>query len=413
MVIAEHPTSTPTTAPLQAADELSPCEFQNIRRQLILDCCKWDPQVGDTATISPFPLFLSQTHWRQLSHLSTLLAAELMSAEHELLNRPDLHRLLGLPRGIRSLLRRAQKIGTTPTLARVLRFDFHWTTNGWQISEVNSDVPGGFTEASELPALLANHYPTAYPAENPGSAWATALAASVPPDQTIALLAAAGFMEDQQVIAYLAQLLNRLGLSSHRASPENLYWQDGRAYLNSQQDQKPLGAIVRFVQAEWLSARRSSPLFVGGQTPVGNPGIAMLTESKRFSLTWNHLSTKLPTWRQLLPTTVDPRDANWRHDDTWLVKSAFCNTGDTVAIRPLLTDRQWRATIRAVRRSPGAWIAQKRFETLPLETPAGPVYPCVGVYTVNGRPAGIYGRYSRSPLIDYAAVDVAILINDA
>jgi glutathionylspermidine synthase len=378
----------------------------------MLDSCKWDPQVGDVATISPFPLLVRGDHWRHLSHLATRLAAELMSAEQELLCRPDLHRRLGLPRRIRSVLRHAQKIRATPTLARVLRFDFHWTAEGWRISEVNSDVPGGFSEASELPALMAKYYPGTRPAGNPGATWAGAIAASVPPRQTIALLAAPGFIEDQQVIAYLGQLLNQLGCSSRPSSPENLYWQHGIAYLRSESERNPLGAIVRFVQAEWLRGRSSSSLFVRGQTPVGNPGIAVLTESKRFPLTWDQLSTPLPTWRQLLPTTVDPRDANWREDESWLVKSALCNTGDTVAFRSLLIDHQWRSVKRAVSLSPGSWIAQKRFATCPIQTPVGSIYPCIGVYTVNGHPAGTYGRFSRSPLIDYTAVDIAILIAD-
>ena len=73
-----------------------------------------------------------------------------------------------------------------------------------------------------------------------------------------------------------------------------------------------------------------------------NPGIAVLTESKRFPLVWDQLSTALPTWRRLLPTTVDPRDADWLRNDSWLVKSALCNTGDTVVIRSLLSNDQWR-----------------------------------------------------------------------
>ena len=71
--------------------------------------------------------------------------------------------------------------------ARVLRFDFHWTCDGWRISEVNSDVPGGFSEASELPALMAVYNTRTQPAGNPGAAWADAIAASVPTGHPVAL----------------------------------------------------------------------------------------------------------------------------------------------------------------------------------------------------------------------------------
>jgi glutathionylspermidine synthase len=398
------------TKPLRAGDELPEDLFQGVRQRLVLDAFKWDPQVGDVSTISRFPLLLSQTQWGQLSHLATLLAAELIAAERELLGRPDLHNRLGLPRGIRSVLRQAGKVGATRSAARVLRFDFHWTNDGWRISEVNSDVPGGFSEASELPALMAMYNPRSQLAGNPGAAWADAIAASVPAGHPVALVVAAGILEDQQVIAYLAHLLGQRGIKSHWATPGDLRWKLGGAYLQSRLSLGPIGAIVRFFQAEWLNARSCAPLFVGGQTPVCNPGIAVLTESKRFPLVWDQLSGALPTWRRLLPTTADPRDADWLRDDSWLVKSALCNTGDTVVIRSLLKNDQWRSATRAVQRHPETWVAQRRFEACPIQSPVGPVYPCIGVYTVNGCPKGIYGRFSYTPVIDFAAVDVAILI---
>lgn len=412
MAIADQPTSMADTKPLRVGDELPEDLFHDVRRRLVLDGYKWDPQVGDVSTISRFPLLLSRTHWGELTHLASLLAAELITAEQELLGRPDLHDRLGLPRGIRSVLRQARKAGATPSAARVLRFDFHWTLDGWRISEVNSDVPGGFSEASELPALMARYNPGTQLAGNPGAAWADAIAESVPTGQPVALLVAAGFMEDQQVIAYLAQLLGQRGIRSHWATPDDLRWKLGHAYSRSRLSLGPIGAIIRFFQAEWLDARSCAPLFVGGRTPVCNPGMAVLTESKRFPLVWDQLSTALPTWRRLLPTTADPRETDWLRNDSWLVKSALCNTGDSVVIRSLLSDDQWRSETRAVRRDPAKWVAQRRFIACPIQTPTGPIYPCIGVYTVNGCPKGIYGRVSHTPVIDFAAVDVAILIAD-
>ena len=293
------------TKPLRVGDELPEDLFQVVRRRLVLDAFKWDPQVGDVSTISRFPLLLGKTHWGRLSHFATLLAAELIAAERELLGRPDLHNRLGLPRGIRSVLRQARKVGATHSTARVLRFDFHWTRDGWLISEVNSDVPGGFSEASELPALMATYNPRTQLAGNPGAAWADAIAASVPTGHPVALVAAAGFLEDQQVVAYLAHLLGRRGITSHWATPGDLRWKLGHAYLQSRLS---LGPIARSCASSRPNGLMSlcAPLFVGGQTPVCNPGIAVLTESKRFPLVWDQLSTALPTWRRLLPTTADP-----------------------------------------------------------------------------------------------------------
>jgi hypothetical protein len=331
-----------------------------------------------------------------------------MAAERELLNRPDLHTRLGLPRGLRKVLRRAGEKGATPCAARVLRFDFHWTDSGWKISEVNSDVPGGFAEASELPVLMSEHFPGTRPAGHPGLAWANAIAASRANACPVTLLSAVGYMEDRQVLAYLGQLLRRLGVASIWAEPKQLVWLNGIAHLDNQ----PLASIVRFYQAEWINAMKMSEFFVGGKTPVCNPGTAALSESKRFPLVWDELDSALSTWRLLLPETRDPRIAPWQKDESWLVKSAMCNTGDTVAIRSLMNNKDWNRVRRAIWFQPGNWIAQRRFVALPLPSPVGPIYPCIGVYTINSQVAGVYSRYSSKPLIDFSAVDVAVLIEE-
>jgi hypothetical protein len=38
-------------------------------------------------------------------------------------------------------------------------------------------------------------------------------------------------------------------------------------------------------------------------------------------------------------------------------------------------------------------------------------YPCIGVYTVDGRAAGIYGRVASQPLINDTAKDIAVLVD--
>jgi glutathionylspermidine synthase len=400
---------------IRTGRELNAADAASIRRRMVLDGFKWDPQVGDTNTIAPFPIILRAACWRELASLAEKLASELSAAEAALFERPDLHGQLGLPWRFRQLLRRADRASLTPSAARALRFDFHLTDDGWRISEVNSDVPGGFTEASNLPALMMPHYPGTRTAGHPADVWADALCETAA-GAHIGLLAATGFMEDQQIMAYLASLLGRRGFIAHFIGPRDIVWRDGLAYTRSCAESKPLSAIVRFFQAEWLASSRRKcgwpMLFVGGRTPVTNPATAALVESKRFPLIWDKLGVALPTWRSLLPETRAPRDAPWQTDDGWLVKSALCNTGDTVSIRELLTPRQWHRVCRDVRWRPGHWLAQRRFSPMPLDSPAGKIYPCFGVYTINGRASGIYGRFSLKPLIDFAATDVAVLIEE-
>jgi hypothetical protein len=95
-----------------------------------------------------------------------------------------------------------------------------------------------------------------------------------------------------------------------------------------------------------------------------------------------------------------------------LLKTAFCNTGDTVSLRELMRPGEWLRTRLAARLSPGNWVAQRRFESVPVPTPVGPRHLCVGVYTVNGRTSGAYTRCSKKPVIDFAAADVALLLQD-
>ena len=407
--------------PIRAGEPVPPDRFGDIRTPLLLRHCKWDPQVEDVSTVAPFPILMPRSAWAELCRDAETLTQELLEAERELLDQPDLHHPLSVPRVMRRALRAARETGAPPVAVRVMRFDFHWTDRGWRISEVNSDVPGGFCEASELPRLLAPQVPGAEPAGDPGAAWADALAGRIRADgggDAVALLAAAGFMEDQQVVGYMGRLLAERGITPCLADPAQLRWVDGRAFVNDAR----VSAVVRFYQAEWLAGlpRRHRdcwlPLAAGGRTPVTNPLASALTESKRLPLVLDRLATRLPTWGRLLPETRDPRDADWQRDDGWLLKTAFCNTGDTVSAASLIPAKQWRRTRWHARLFPSQWIAQRRFNTLPIETPsddaAVPMYPCIGVYTIDGRACGAYARLSHRPIVDYRAVDAALLLTD-
>lgn len=389
-----------TTMPCRALDPLDAATFDRIRREMVLSHCKWDSQVGDVSTLARFPLAISRSTWRQLADWAESLAAEAAAAEVELIGRSDLHRTLGLPRSIRQLLKRGDCL--TPGIARVIRFDFHPTLDGWRISEANSDVPGGFTEASSFTRLMAEHYPRARPSGDPTASWARAMFAGVGSGSRVGLLVAPGYVEDQQVVQHLAQVLRERGIATEVCGPN-----DSLAQFD---------AIVRFYQGEWLARlpRRCNwePFFVGGCVPVCNPGTALLIESKRFPLTWDALRTRLPTWRRLLPETRDPRTVNWASDPAWLLKAAFCNNGDEVAIRDALPSAQWRKAARSARWNPSGWIAQRRFRPMPIDTPLGPMHPCLGVYVIDGKAAGIYGRIIFGAVIDYEAIDVAVLVEE-
>jgi glutathionylspermidine synthase len=401
------------TPPWLAVEPLAAPDLARLRRRAIFDCCKWDPQVEDVATVAGVPLVLRRETWVELAGLAEALAQETLAAEAELLARPDLHRRLALPRAVRAALARARREGMTPGVARLIRFDFHHTPDGWRISEANTDVPGGLNEASGFPALLAPHYPGATPVGDPAAAYVAALLAAAPAGAVIALVHATAYSDDRQVMSYLADRLAAAGARPELASPDHLRWSGGRARLETAWSRDPVDLIVRFFPAEWLPnlprAADWPRYFAGATTPMSNPAAALLTQSKRLPLVWDDLATPLPTWRAVLPETRDPRAAPWRREDGWVLKPALGRVGEDVAISGVASPKDWRRVSRAARWYPGHWIAQRRFEATRFQVNGTALYPCVGVYTVDRRAVGAYGRLASRPLIDWRAQDAAIL----
>lgn len=395
-----------------AVDELT---FAHIRERLSLDFFKWDCQVGDTSTLFRQPLLISGKTWFELKQMAEDLAAELMQAERELIERPDLRVRLGLPRQLRSLFEDAHRYGLPPAVVRTLRFDFHYSTEGWRISEVNSDVPGGYAEASCFTQLMADCLVYGRPAGNPANDWTDAMLQLVGDRGHVALLSAPGYLEDQQVTAFLASQLQKYGVETFLLHhPAQLKWKSGHASVISGGALVGIDVVIRFYQAEWLAKlpRRCGWewFFAKARTPISNPGIAILTESKRFPLVWDAMSTKMTKWRGLLPECRDPVDDRWRREDGWIIKMDFSNTGDEVHIRELMDRRSWEAVCRTVKKNPDHWIAQKRFEPQSIASDLGAIYPCIGIYTIDGRAAGVYARVATSKVIDYQAMDAALLI---
>ena len=403
---------------MECSHEIDGRTFDRIRTRLALDHAKWDLRIGDAETLARFAVILPAPVWRQLARSAECLAAEALEAEQELLLDPRSADRLGLPRPIAALFREAAagRREPTPALARVVRFDFHPTPRGWTISEANADVPGGYAESSEFPRLLAEHIPGTVPAGHPGDELTKAILGPIGETARVALVSAPGYLEDLQVAAYLAGRLRRLGADAVLAQPDQIRWERGRARAVADWCEGPVDAVLRFYQGEWVARRPRrdgwGAYFVGGRTPTCNPGSALLVESKRFALTWPTLGAPMSTWRSLLPESVDPRTILGRERDGWVLKEAFCNTGESVAWHGACHGARWQSALWGARLRPSRWVAQRRFEALALETPLGPMYPCLGVFTVNGRASGIYGRLARRPPVDYRATDVAVLIRE-
>ena len=398
-------------APWQVVAPLGEEEYRRIRRRAIFDCFKWDPQVEDTATLAPFPLVLRGEAWRELATFAAALARETLAAEAELLERPELHAALALPRRVRAALR--QLIPPTTGVARLIRFDFHYTTDGWRISEANTDVPGGLNEASGFAALMAEAYPAVDSVGDVGLEYVRALLRASP-NGYVALVHATAYTDDHQVMAYVARHIQALGGRAALVSPAQVRWANGRAYVLGERSKEPASILARFFPGEWLEDLPRvctwERWFRGGVTPTSNPATALLTQSKRLPLVWDRLRTPMRTWRALLPETHDPREVPWRKNDEWVLKPALGRVGDGIGIRGVTPPKEWRLAARGARWHPRWWIAQRRFEAVSFPDDGEPTYPCIGVYTIDGRAVGAYGRIASRPLVDWRARDIAVLV---
>jgi glutathionylspermidine synthase len=408
------PRTAEIAAPWREVPGLSPATATELRRRAVFECCKWDPQVGDVSVLAAFPLVLGRAEWTEVAHLAEGLAAEAMAAERELIGRTELHADLGLTRPMRRALAAAGRQGATAGAARFMRFDFHWTAEGWCLSEVNSDVPGGFNEASGFTKLVAACYPGYEATGDPTDALAAAIADAAGPGAAVGMIHATAYSDDRQVIEFLSRRLAARGLRPVELAPDHLQWDGGCAGTDLPWHRGELGLIFRFFPAEWLPElpRRCGwqCFYAGGRTPVANPGSAVLTQSKRFPLVWDRLQTELPLWRRLLPETVDPRRAPAGAGEGWVLKPAFGRVGESIGMAGVTAPGELALIARTARRQPSEWAAQRRFEIVPVSREGRQLYPCLGVYTVDGRTAGAYARVSPRRVIDGHSMEAAVLI---
>lgn len=403
---------------LAALPPLGTSQTRDYRARAIFELGKFDPQCGDTDVLCPFALALDEREWHVLAREAEALDDELLAAERELLTRPDLHPHLAIPRRI------MRALATTDAPAvpgpRVTRYDFHPTAEGWRISEANTDVPGGFIEASGLPALHASLGCAAYMSDrlvtppDPTERLVSAVLGRIAGPPRVALVHATAYTDDRQVMLWLARQLTSRGCKAVLVSPEQLLFGPKGVQSTGPDGARNIDAIIRFFPAEWLvnlPRRMDIGPFFRPMPPVVhmNPATALLTQSKRLPLLGSRMRTRMPTWDRLLPETRDPREVPTR-DEAWILKPALGRVGDGVVIPGVSAGRDERRLRLMARAFPRHWIAQRRFRALPLSTPDGPRYPCLGVYVIDGAAAGIYARLAARPLIDHAAQDAAVFI---
>lgn len=398
---------------IRAGQALQRDQWLALRTRLIFDFCKWDVQSEDHSVLAQFPLLMAPETAAFLGQTAEALDHEARAAEREILERPKLLRKLALPRKIHRALQNARNVKPAPAV-RVMRFDFHFTTEGWRVSEVNADVPGGFIEASGWNALFGESVPGTRVPPNTSEIYTRAIRNAVGANGLAALVHATAHSDDRQVMQHLAHALAAQGVAAYVVSPAHIHWINGRAEIRSKFASGRPAVLVRFFPADWLPKLPSrdswEPYFSGSTTILSNPGSSIVLQTKRFPLVWSQLACELSTWRRLLPETREARYMKSALDEFSILKPALGRVGEGIGM-PGVTPREEMAEIYyRARGHPHEWVSQKRFDAVPVATEKCAMFYCIGVFTINGKAAGFYGRVAERPIIDQNAQDAAVLI---
>lgn len=389
-------------------------DYENYRIDAMFDCYKWDPQFLDSNTISKHALVLTKKEARSLARLTELLDQETRDAELFLNTHLSLAKKLRLPKKLLPELKRMKNYDPKRHI-RLTRYDFHPTKEGeWAISEVNSDVPGGFAEASLLPKL-ALQYLKSNKVESIdfGSHLVKALSKKIKKKGTVFFVHCTSYSDDRQVMQYLGDQMEQRGYHALYGAIDHLRFQNQEAISILDGHQGKVDGIVRFTPLEWVKDIKPKTWsgYFDTTTPSCNHPIAIFAQTKRFPFVWDQLESyglSFSTWRKLLPNTIE---VTKKVPPGYLYKPAWGRVGEKISIQEACEEGEYQKILKEVKRHPKRYILQKQFSSQLLESPEGEwFHVCIGSYAVDGKHAGFYARMSRKLRIDSDAEDIPVLI---
>lgn len=389
-------------------------DYENYRIDAMFDCYKWDPQFLDSNTISKHALVLTKQEARSLARLTELLDQETRDAELFLNTHLSLAKKLRLPKKLLPELKRMKNYDPKCHI-RLTRYDFHPTKEGeWAISEVNSDVPGGFAEASLLPKL-ALQYLKSNKVESIdfGSHLVKALSKKIKKKGTVFFVHCTSYSDDRQVMQYLGDQMEQRGYHALYGAIDHLRFQNQEAISILDGHQGKVDGIVRFTPLEWVKDIKPKTWsgYFDTTTPSCNHPIAIFAQTKRFPFVWDQLESyglSFSTWRKLLPNTIE---VTKKVPPGYLYKPAWGRVGEKISIQEACEEGEYQKILKEVKRHPKRYILQKQFSSQLLESPEGEwFHVCIGSYAVDGKHAGFYARMSRKLRIDSDAEDIPVLI---
>ena len=389
--------------------------YNEYKLDVMLDCYKWDPQFCDNNTVAKYALVLSEKEHEELKLLTEKLIKETTEAENFLNKNLKYTKALEIPNKFRSDIK-SMKNYNPDKHVRLMRFDFHPTLeNKWAVSEVNSDVPGGFAEATLMNRKALeylsneNYYTISF-----GNFLADAIKKKVCQGGKIMLVHCTSYSDDRQVMQFLGDKLSGMGYEVIYAAADQLKFENGKAISILNNCEGEVDGIIRFSPLEWVADMKTKNWhgYFNTETVSCNHPIAIFAQTKRFPFVWDLLESKgidLSTWRELLPETLEVNDK--KVDDKFIYKPVYGRVGENISIKEACKDDEYKKILKDVKRHPKKYLAQKKFNSRPLTNEEGEEFHvCIGSYGVENSHAGYYARISRSPRIDSYAADIPVLI---
>lgn len=392
-------------------------KYYDYRLQAMFDCYKWDPQFCDNNTLSNYVLVLTKEENEELMKLTEELDKETKIAEEYLNKNIRIARKLALPKKILAKMHNMKNYDNKQNI-RLARYDFHPDINGnWVVTEVNSDVPGGFAESSLLPNLARNiieRPDLTY--ESFGEKMVDSINNLLHKKGTIMMIHCTCYSDDRQVMQYMGDRLKKEGYTIIYGASDHIKFKNRQAYCILDNNEKKIDFIFRFTPLEWLiktKPRRWDGYF-NTITKSCNHPIAIYAQSKKFPFVWNDLekvNISMKTWKKLLPETKDIKDLGEKQG--FIYKPIYGRVGERISIKEACRGNEYNKIIQDVKKHPKQYLAQKKFESLPLKGEANEEYHlCIGSYAIQGKHSGYYARISQYPRIDSYAADIPVLIEN-
>ena len=389
-------------------------KYEDYKLSVIFDCYKWDPQFLDHNTVAQYALVLTKEEHERIKELTEKLDKETQAAEQFLNQHLELTKPLALPRKMKKEIA-LMKDYDPKKHVRLMRYDFHPTTDGgWAVSEVNSDVPGGWAESSLMPQAAMHVLDGVYSYTNFGDTLCDAIQKKVAAGGRIMLVHCTSYSDDRQVMQFLGDKLKGLGFQVIYAAADHLRFRNKKAISILDGNEGEVDGIVRFSPLEWVSDMKPKHWdgYFDTTTCSCNHPIAIYAQTKRFPFVWDVLEQNgisMATWRALLPDTIDAKFAKGK--EGYIYKPVYGRVGERISIREACDADEYKKIMLEVKLLPNTFLAQKQFISQPVKGAKGEdFHVCVGSYTVDGKHAGYYARISKTPRIDSSAADIPVLI---